>query len=159
MPALREMKPSPPIVGARGRCYNGRTMTDEPPSRRNGELLVCNRCSRPYEPGDRYCRRCGASLNTLPVAREDYTPAVWRSPVPAIARGVVAIAVGTLAEIAIRRVIRMAFRPSSLLPALRRDSRPMVQRPADDGTEPDAVIESEAFTVRRVRVRRGRQPE
>jgi len=133
-------------------------MTDEP-SRRNGELLICSRCSRPYEPGDRFCRRCGASLNTLPVARDDYAPAVWRSPAPAIARGVVAIAVGTLAEIAIRRAIRMVFRPSSLLPALRRDSTAVVQHPDDDGTEPDAVIESEAFTVRRVRVRRGRQPQ
>ena len=131
-------------------------MTEEP-SRRNGELLVCNRCSRPFEPGDRFCRRCGASLNTLPVAREDYAPAIWRSPVPAIARGVVAIAVGTLAEIAIRRAIKMVFRPSSLLPALRRDSTSMVQQPGDDGLEPDAVIESEAFTVRRVRVRRSRE--
>lgn len=132
-------------------------MTDES-SRRNGELLVCNRCSRPYEPGDRFCRRCGASLNTLPVARENYAPAVWQSPVPALARGVAVIAMGTLAEIVIRRAIRMIFRPSSLLPVLRRDSTPVVKSTASDGMEPDAVIESEAFTVRRVRVRRGREP-
>jgi predicted amidophosphoribosyltransferase len=124
--------------------------------RRNGELLVCGRCNRPYELGDRFCRKCGAPLNNLPVARENYQPVVWRSPVPAVARGVAVIAVGTLAEIAIRRIVRMVFRPSSLLPALRRDSTEVMQRPADDGAEPDAVIESEAFTVRRVRVRRGR---
>ena len=126
------------------------------PSRRNGELLICNRCSRPYEPGDRFCRKCGASLNTLPVARENHQPAVWRSPVPTVARGVVAIAVGTLAEIALRRAIRMLFRPRSLLPALQRDSAPTV-RPGENGMEPDAVIESETFAVRRVRVRRGRE--
>jgi hypothetical protein len=131
-------------------------MTDEP-SRRNGELLVCSRCSRPYEPGDRFCRRCGASLNTLPAARDDYAPVVWRSPVPAIARGVAVVAMGTLAEIMIRRVIRMVFRPSSLLPVLRRNSTSVVEAPTGDGMEPDAVIESEAFTVRRVRVRRGRE--
>lgn len=130
----------------------------EKPFRRNGELLICNRCNRPFEPGDRFCRKCGAPLNTLPVARDNYQPAVWRSPVPTIARGVVAIAVGTLAEIALRRAIRMVFRPRSLLPMLRRDSTPVVRRPDDDGLEPDAVIESEAFTVRRVRVRRGRGP-
>jgi len=130
-------------------------MTDDP-LRRNAQLLICNRCSRPYEPGDRFCRKCGAPLNTLPVARGNYQPVVWRSPVPAVARGVVAIAIGTLAEIAIRRAVRMAFRPRSFLPTLRRDSTPAVRQPGENGTEPDAVIESEAFTVRRVRVRRGR---
>jgi len=144
------------IVEASAHCYNGGTMTDET-SRRNGELLICSRCSRPYEPGDRFCRRCGASLNTLPAARDDYTPVVWQSPVPAIARGVAVIAMGTLAEIAIRRIIRLIFRPSSLLPVLRRSSNSVAKMPADNGMEPDAVIESEAFTVRRVRVRRGRE--
>jgi ribosomal protein L40E len=130
----------------------------EQPFRRNGELLICNRCNRPFEPGDRFCRKCGAPLNTLPVARDNYQPAVWRSPVPTIARGVVAIAVGTLAEIALRRAIRLVFRPRSLLPMLRRDSSPAVRKADDDGFEPDAVIESETFAVRRVRVRRGREP-
>ena len=129
----------------------------EEPFRRNGELLICGRCNRSYEPGDRFCRKCGASLNNLPVARENYQPAVWRSPVPMLARGVVAIAVGALAEIALRRAIRMVFRPRSLLPLLRRDSAPVVHHSDGNGMEPDAVIESEAFTVRRVRVRRGRE--
>jgi hypothetical protein len=131
-------------------------MTDEP-SRRNAELLICNRCSRPYEPGDRFCRRCGASLNNLPVAREDYTPDVWRSPMPSIARGVAVIAMGTLAEIAIRRAMRFVFRPSNFLPVLRRNSTSVAKPVSGDGMEADAVIESEAFTVRRVRVRRGRE--
>ena len=156
MPASRETKAPPLIVDADNRCYNGPTMNNEP-SRRNGELLICNRCSRPYEPGDRFCRKCGAPLNTLPIARENYQPTVWRSPVPTLARGIVAIAVGTLAEIVIRRAIRMLFRPRSLLPALRRDSTPTIRQPGENGMEPDAVIESEAFTVRRVRVRRGRE--
>ena len=126
------------------------------PSHRNGELLICGRCNRPFDPGDRFCRKCGAPLSTLPVARGDYQPAVWHSPVPALARGATAIIVGTLAEIVIRRAIRMVFRPRSLLPALRPESSPKVHEPGENGLEPDAVIESEAFTVRRVRVRRGR---
>jgi len=131
-------------------------MTDEP-SRPDAELLICSRCNRPYEPGDRFCRRCGASLNNLPAARDDYIPEVYRSPLPSIARGVVVIAAGTLAEIALRRAIRFVFRPRSLLPVLRRDAAPVSQSRDGDGMEPDAVIESEAFTVRRVRVRRSKE--
>ena len=131
-------------------------MTDQP-SRRNGELLICSRCGRAYEPGDRFCRKCGASLNNLPVARENYQPAVWRAPVPSLARGVAVIVAGTLAEFIIRRAIKMVFRPRSLLPALRSNSTPAVHENGENGFEPDAVIESEAFTVRRVRVRRGRE--
>ncbi len=127
-------------------------MTDER-SLRDGELLICRRCSHPYDPGDRFCRRCGASLDTLPVAREDYTPAVWNSPVPAIARGIVVVAVGTLAELAMRRAIRMLFRPSNFLPALRHNSTSVTKTSPGNGVAADAVIESEAFTVRRVRVR------
>ncbi len=126
------------------------------PSRRNGELLICHRCSRPYDPGDRFCRKCGASLSGLPVARENLQPVAWQSPVPTLARGATAIIVGTLAEIVIRRAIKMAFRPSSLLPSLRPNSKAIVEKPGGDGFEPDAVIESEAFSVRRVRVRRSR---
>ena len=74
---------------------------------------------------------------------------------PSLARGVAVIVAGTLAEFVIRRAIKMVFRPRSLLPALKRDST-VVQQPGENGMEPDAVIESEAFTVRRVRVRRGR---
>ncbi|MGA2284783.1 MAG: zinc ribbon domain-containing protein [Dehalococcoidia bacterium] len=127
------------------------------PSRRNGELLVCHRCSRPYDPGDRFCRKCGASLSALPVARDDMQPVVWRSPVPTLARGATAIIIGTLAEIIIRRAIRMVFRPTSLLPSLRPDSKAVIEKPGENGFEPDAVIESEAFSVRRVRVRRSRE--
>ncbi len=119
-----------------------------------GELLICKRCARPYEPGDRFCRKCGASLDNLPTAREDYLPDVWRSPVPAIAKSVAVIAAGTLAELALRRIIRMVFRPSNFLPALRRDSKAVTKAPSSNGSEPDAVIEAEAFTVRRVRMRR-----
>ena len=126
------------------------------PSRRNGELLICSRCSRPFDPGDRFCRKCGAPLTTLPVARDDYSPVAWQSPVPALAHGATAIIVGTLAEIVIRRALRMIFRPSTLLPALRPNSTPAVHDPGDNGLESDAVIESETFAVRRVRVRRGR---
>ncbi len=131
--------------------------TMNPPARRNGELLVCHRCSRPYDPGDRFCRKCGAPVGSLPVARESYQPVAWRPPVPALARGATAIIVGTLAEIVIRRVIRMAFRPRSLLPALKPESKAVVRKPGENGFEPDAVIESEAFSVRRVRVRRSRE--
>ncbi len=127
-------------------------MTDEP-SHHEGELLICSRCTRAYDPGDRFCRKCGAPLDTLPVAREDYTPAVWNSPVPAIARGIAVVAVGTLAELAVRRAIRMLFRPSNFLPALRHNSTSVTKAPQGNGVAADAVIESEAFTVRRVRVR------
>jgi ribosomal protein L40E len=127
-------------------------MTDEA-SCRDGELLICRRCSGPYDPGDRFCRKCGAALDTLPMTREDYAPDLWRSPVPAIARGIVVVAAGTLAELALRRAIRMLFRPSNFLPALRHNSTSVTKAPPGNGIAADAVIESEAFTVRRVRVR------
>jgi hypothetical protein len=142
-------------VTAQRRCYNADIMDE--PSRRNGELLICHRCNWPYDPGDRFCRKCGASLSALPVARENLQPVAWQSPVPALARGATAIIVGTLAEIIIRRAIRMAFRPRSLLPTLRPDSKAVVDKPGENGFEPDAVIESEAFSIRRVRVRRSRE--
>ncbi len=123
-------------------------------SRGNGELLICHRCGRPYDPDDRFCRACGAPLGNLPVTRDNMQPVEWRSPVPTLARGATVVIVGTLAEIIIRRAIKTLFRPRSLLPSRRQESKAVVAKPGGNGFEPDTVIESEAFSVRRVRVRR-----
>ena len=147
-----------PFVGPPYRCYNVPTMTNS--SYRNAELLICNRCGRPHDGDDRFCRKCGSSLpssNRLPATRGNYQPVVWRSPLPTITRGVTAVVIGTLAEIALKRLVKSAVRPGSLLPALRRNPKPAVAKRGDDAVEPDAVIESEAFMVRRVWIRRGRQ--
>jgi hypothetical protein len=127
-------------------------MTDEPSAK--GELLICNRCTRSYDPGDRFCRKCGAPLNNVPMMHEDFTPDVWRSPMPAIARSVAVIAAGTLAELAIRRAIRLVFRPSNFLPVPRRNSSAVTTTAPSNGNQADSLIEAEAYTVRRVRVRR-----
>jgi len=131
-------------------------------SKRNGELLLCKRCGSPYDPDDRFCRRCGASLSgaNVPAVRPDFQAVVWRPRVPAVVQGAAAIAAGTLAEIVLKRLIKRLLRPRSLLPALRKDSVSSVLGPdQNDGTQPDAEIESEAFMVRRVRVRRARQSD
>jgi hypothetical protein len=131
-------------------------------SHRDGELILCKRCSSPYDPDDRFCRKCGASLfgSNVPAVRPDFQAVVWRPAVPAVVQGAAAIAAGTLAEIVLRRVLKRIFRPRSLLPALRKESVSSVLGPdGGDGMRADAEIESEAFMVRRVRVRRPRQPD
>jgi hypothetical protein len=131
-------------------------------SHHDGELLLCKGCGRPYDPDDRFCRHCGASLSgtNVPAVRPDFQAVVWRPAVPTVVQGAAAIAAGTLAEIVLKRLVKRLFRPSSLLPALREEpgSR-VVSGDRDNGTPPDADIESEAFMVRRVRVRRRRRSD
>ncbi|MGD0765658.1 MAG: zinc ribbon domain-containing protein [Dehalococcoidia bacterium] len=131
-------------------------------SQGNGELILCKRCSSPYDPDDRFCRKCGASLSgaNVPAVRPDFQAVVWRPAVPPVVQGAAAIAAGTLAEFILRRVLKRLFRPRSLLPALRKEPvSSILGRNGDDGMQADAEIESEAFMVRRVRVRRPRQTD
>jgi hypothetical protein len=130
-----------------------------------GELLLCRRCSAPYEPEDEFCRKCGAPLqgSRMPAVRRDYQPTPWRPAVPTVVGGAAAIAAGTLAEIILRRLVKKIFKPSSLLPTLRNSSKKpakiVEKEEEEEGMEPEARIESETFVLRRVRMRRRRGPD
>jgi hypothetical protein len=125
---------------------------------REGQFLICEHCGASHDPDDGFCRKCGASLSSsrVPAVRRNYQPVVYRPAVPIVVQGAAAIAAGTLAEIVLRRLIKRLFRPRSLLPALRRDAKKpaQVQKPQDDGEEPDAQIESETIILRQIRLRR-----
>ena len=123
------------------------------------ELLICPRCNRPHDQGDRYCRRCGVSISSssLLTVRGNYQPALWRPAAPAIIGGAAAIAAGALAEIALRRLVKVAFRPSSLLPVLRHvTNKPAQRQQKNNGHSDDDLVETEAVFVKRIWVRRSR---
>ena len=119
------------------------------PSRRNGELLICSRCSRPFDsrrpvlPQMR-CAPDHAAGRSRRLRARGLAIAGACTP----ARLATAIIVGTLAEIVIRRALWVIFRQSTLPPALRPNSTPAVHYSGDNGLESDAVIESETFAVR-----------
>ena len=132
---------------------------DESP--REGHLLICECCGSSHDPDDGFCRKCGASLSgsRVPAVRRDYQPVVWRPAVPVVVQGAAAIAVGTLAEVILRRVVRRVFRPRSLLPALKAKTKKPLQvvRNPEELEEPESQYESETIVLRQIRLRRGRR--
>lgn len=133
--------------------------------RSDGEaLLRCPSCDSPYEPEDNYCRHCGAALHTdrVPMIHDErsYAPAPWRQTMPVVARGAAMVAVGTLAEAVLRRLIGRALRrrtrPSSgqaRLPTRHQPERAEVMERPEPTPDDDHVV-SETFLFRRVRLRR-----
>lgn len=135
-------------------------MVDEAP--RRGELLLCGRCAAPYDPEDRFCRKCGGPVSNirLPAVRQVYSPVPWHPPSQVIVRGAAVVAAGALTEFVVRRIARRLFRPRNLLPVLRnvgQDRVRLVKRSDDAEVEPDAQIESETIVLRQIRLRRNRR--
>ncbi|HEX2923604.1 MAG TPA: hypothetical protein VHS28_06215 [Chloroflexota bacterium] len=71
--------------------------------------MRCARCGSRFDTGDNYCRRCGVTLDGrgLPtVVTRSLLPVPWSAARGPLIRGVVALAVGTVAEIVRREVAR-----------------------------------------------------
>ncbi len=121
-------------------------------------LLHCARCDTPYDDGDNFCRRCGASLSgsRLPAVRDSYNVVPWQGSVPALVQGAAVVAAGSLAEMLLRRLVSRALRPRRIgLPAKRAAQAPAPSAAAEDEALPaDIQVVSETLLFRRVRLRR-----
>jgi len=155
------------------RVYNGPAMNED--GRKQGEGLVrCLRCDGAHDIEDNYCRHCGAALDAsrLPMVRDgrSYALAPWRETLPVAVRGAAVVAVGTLAEAVLRRLIGRALRrgrsPSAegrdggkkrRLPARRQAEKAEPVESSASAYDDDRVV-SETFLFRRVRLRRGGWP-
>ncbi|MFQ5879187.1 MAG: zinc-ribbon domain-containing protein [Dehalococcoidia bacterium] len=118
--------------------------------------MFCPNCEIAVDVDDSFCRRCGAPLSGagLPVpATSAHPPVPWRNMALVLMQGAAALAVSTLAEMAVRAVVKRALRwPLSL-------GRPSAaERVAELSTEEYFVpiethTESQTVLVRRVRIR------
>jgi len=131
---------------------------NEEPLRSEGEVLLCGRCSAPYDPEDNFCRKCGFALHEVgvPAVREGrYEPVVWQPSVAPVVKGAAVIAAGTLAELLLRRVVSRMFRPRNLTPfqsdSAKRAAR-VIER--EEPVTSDTQIVSETLVLRRMRFRR-----
>ncbi len=71
--------------------------------------MRCAHCGTPFDLADNYCRKCGMTLNRreLPtVVSRSLLPVPWTVARGPVVRGVVALAVGTVMELARREVSR-----------------------------------------------------
>jgi hypothetical protein len=85
--------------------------------------MRCARCGARFDTGDNYCRRCGVTVDGhgLPtVITRSLLPVPWSAARGPVIRGVVALAVGTVAELVRREVARrvVAMDPSKALALL-----------------------------------------
>ena len=114
--------------------------------------LLCGRCASAYDPEDNFCRACGQPLHDaqLPSVRDGRAlPVAWRPPLPvAVVKGVAFVAVGTLAEMLVRRLVRRAL---GRTPA-RREPAAVSQR--EEPLPADTQMMSETLLLRRIRFRR-----
>lgn len=126
------------------------------------ETWLCSRCDGAYDGDDNFCRHCGSPLfddEQLPVVRETRLPAVSRPSVPAsFVRGAAVVAFGKLAEMAVRRLARIAIgrgsgRASSVEKMPAGGAKGEIV-PREDSLPEDALLVSETVMVRRVRIRR-----
>lgn len=71
--------------------------------------MRCARCGSRLDLADNYCRRCGIALNRvdLPtVVSRTFLPVPWQVAPGTIVRGMMALVVGTVVEMARREVAR-----------------------------------------------------
>jgi hypothetical protein len=113
--------------------------------------MRCENCDGYATRSDRYCKRCGAELRNarLPVKRAPMQPAIWRQAAPVLARGAALVALGVVAEAAIRALAKGVLRPSASPPA--RSSKLPARK---DGAGEGVIAVSETVVMRRVVVRR-----
>lgn len=123
-----------------------------------GEVLLCGRCSAPYDPEDNFCRKCGFPLHEVevPAVREGrYEPVVWQPSVAPVVKGAAVIAAGTLAELLVRRALSRLLRPRGLVSpqgdSAKRAAR-VIER--EEPVTSDTQVVSETLVLRRMRFRR-----
>lgn len=131
---------------------------NEEPLRSEREVLLCGRCSAPYDSEDNFCRKCGFPLHEVgvPAVREGrYEPVVWQPSVAPVVKGAAVIAAGTLAELLLRRVVSRMFRARGVTPfqsdSAKRAAR-VIER--EEPVTSDTQIVSETLVLRRMRFRR-----
>jgi hypothetical protein len=76
--------------------------------------MRCAHCGTVSDSVDSYCRRCGAALNRtgLPtVVSRSLLPVPWTLAKGPVVRGVAALLVGTMVELARREVVRRTTAP------------------------------------------------
>lgn len=123
-----------------------------------GEVLLCPRCSAPYDAEDNFCRNCGFPVHEVgvPAVREGpYEPVVWQPSVPTMVKGAAVVVAGTLAELLVRQMVSRMFRPRSFLPSRSDSARRAAQ--VVEREEPltsDTQMVSETLVLKRVRFRR-----
>ncbi len=120
------------------------------------ETVLCGRCATLGDADDNFCRHCGLSLTEqqLPSVRDGRAlAAVRRPPLPAaVVRGAAIVAVGTLAELLVRRLVRGALRQGASVVRLpvRRAKREGIAESLPD----DAQVVTDTLLLRRIRIRR-----
>jgi hypothetical protein len=138
------------VVGRIITAYNGRAVSTEPLS--SLETIICGRCATVCDPDDDFCRHCGMALRDagLPALRNGANvPAVWQPRIRGVAvKGAAFIAVGTLAEMLVRRMVRRALAPLAGKP------RPARGRPEMTSSDAAEGVESETLLLRHIRIRR-----
>jgi hypothetical protein len=120
------------------------------------ELIVCGRCQTACQSSDRFCRQCGLYLH------ESQVPSLWdepKSPVPwrpastgLVVRGAAIVAVGTVAEILLRRLVRGILSGDGGKPEPAKEMAVVPQANGNGHSEAEVVTETLLF--RRIRFRR-----
>lgn len=120
------------------------------------DTALCGRCGTDCDLEDNFCRNCGLALHDpqLPAVRDErHLPAVWRPQLPAVVRGVTVVAVGTIAEVMVRRLVRSFInRGRNGHSTAHRAKGDVV--PHGDAIPDDTQMVSETLLLRRVRFRR-----
>lgn len=122
--------------------------------------MRCPRCTAFSGRNDNFCANCGLALRNLrplPVKRDGNLPVVWRRAAPTLVQGVAVLALGALAEWALRSLARQAWDvlPSLLSPpkpakASRLPVKKEAYLPEPEGT----YAVSETVVMRRLTLRR-----
>lgn len=124
----------------------------------SAETLLCGRCSLACDPEDNFCRHCGLSLreHQLPSVHEGpHLPAVRELSVPSVvAKGAAVVAVGTIAEAILRRLVGGVLRHGPSMPRMPAKRAKGEVVPKEDETPEETHVLSETLFVRHLRIRR-----
>ena len=113
------------------------------------DTAFCPSCGSTIEPDDNFCRKCGTAMcASLPTVRPAMTPAMWQPHVSPVMKGAAVMAVGTVGQLLLRRMVGNVLGGDKKRRSLR------LGRRNDDGMSDEAQIITEMVMVRRVRLRR-----
>ena len=89
--------------------------------------MLCCGCGVQCSDDDNFCRSCGRVLGESKLALRTSTkePVLWQGVVPVLVRGLGGMAVGAVAEMAIRSFVRTALR--RLVPLFSLDQKDVVR--------------------------------
>jgi hypothetical protein len=115
-------------------------------------MSTCPACTFGLDPGDNFCRRCGAAATpaSVPAIRGETSATIWRPQASPVVKGAAVMAAGTVGQFLVRRIV------SGLVGGGRRSERVRAVRVRGDrdGLVDEAQIITETVMMRRVRIRR-----